>query len=120
MELTVKKLKEIFSQVNDDVLLADLDFGNDNFYPQNYTKRVLLLEDNQGRQYLAINRMGSHFTGERTQTGLKVIGYFDDSSSSFTNDKRNVSGEEKSFSCSNERIEGVRCDKPCGLCGNAY
>ena len=122
MELTVKKLKEILSQVNDDVLLADLEFGNDTFYPHNYIKRILLLEDYKGKQYLTINRMGSHFTGNGTQSGLKVIGNFDDYSNSFTNDKRNVArGEEKSFNCVRADKEGkIRCDKKCSFCKERF
>jgi len=62
MNLTVGRLKEIIADLPDDVILADLDYGNDSFKPHSGIKRVLLLEDNNGQQYLTINRMGAHFS----------------------------------------------------------
>jgi len=62
MELTVGKLKEIIAELPDDTILADLDYGNESFSPHLFIKRVLLLKDRSGRQYLTINRMGAHFT----------------------------------------------------------
>ena len=77
MVLTVKKLKEILSDLDDDVILADLGMGNNNFNPFNYEKRLLLLKSNfewGNKTYLTINGMGSHFTGEGQQKGLEYTG----------------------------------------------
>ena len=62
MELTIGKLREIIKELPDEVIMADLDHGNNSFTPHLGIKRVLLLKDSSGKQYLTINRMGAHFT----------------------------------------------------------
>lgn len=78
MDLTVGKLKEIISQLPDDVLLADLSIGNSSFRTFSFCKRLLLLENKHGKRYLTINKMGSHFTGTGDQIGLTYIKTFDE------------------------------------------
>ena len=80
MNLNVKTLKIILNELDDDVLLADLMIGNDDFRPFTMLKRLLLLESN-GKKYLTINKMGSHFTGEGNQSHLKYAGKFWDEDS---------------------------------------
>lgn len=81
MELTVGYLKKVLERLDDNVILAHLDYSNRAFKPQLSVKRLLLLEDKDkdGRKYLTINGMGSHFTGEGDQNFLKFTGiYFDE------------------------------------------
>lgn len=83
MELTVGYLKKVLERLDDDVILAHLDYSNRAFKPQLAVKRLLLLEDKDkdGRKYLTINGMGSHFTGQGEQDFLKFTGvYFDEDS----------------------------------------
>jgi hypothetical protein len=79
MELTVRKLKEIINDLDDDVILATLQMGNDDFKPFSNVKRVLMLKDVSwgGSVYLTINSMGSHFTATGKQEGLKIIKTFE-------------------------------------------
>lgn len=84
MELTVGYLKKILSQLDDDVIIADMEYGNRNFKPHSGIKRLLLLKDESenknwgGETYLTINGMGSHFTGEKEQKGLVIKDHFDE------------------------------------------
>ena len=72
MILTIGKLKEIIKDLNDDIVLADLEIGNDDFEKMTGIKRLILLEEKDtGKQFLTINRMGSHFTGRGNQKNLK-------------------------------------------------
>lgn len=74
MELTIGTLKQIIKDLPDEVLLADLQIGNSEFSPFISLKRLILLEDiRDGQQFLTINSMGSHFTGEGEQKNLKYI-----------------------------------------------
>lgn len=86
MELTVGKLKQIIKDLPDDVILADLGIGNDSFDAKTNVKRLLLLNDmeQEGRQYLTINSMGSHFTQVGDQKHL-IYGhiYWDDDNINF-------------------------------------
>ena len=76
MELSVKRLKEIIEELDEDVILATLRIGNDDFGTFKNAKRLLLLE-REGKKYLTINAMGSHFTGEGFQKGLSIVKYWD-------------------------------------------
>ena len=74
MELTIGKLKQIIADLPDDTLLATLEYGNDNFRPFVGIKRVLLLRDKESnKDFLTINSMGSHFTGEGHQKSLEYV-----------------------------------------------
>ncbi len=78
MELTVGKLREIIKDLDDNVMLADLGrCSNYDFRPYAAVKRVYLLQFTTGEQYLTINTLGTHFTGEKEQVGLKIIKHFD-------------------------------------------
>jgi hypothetical protein len=92
MELTVGYLKKVLEKLDDDAILAHLDYSNKDFKPQFCIKRLLVVKDESehkgwgGHTFLVINGMGSHFTGEGEQKGLKFTGvYFDDET--FTTDK---------------------------------
>lgn len=85
MELTVGYLKKVLEKLEDDVILATLVHGNNKFEPFNYEKRLLVLKDTSidkqwgGHTFLAINGMGSNFSGEGEQKHLEYIGvFFDD------------------------------------------
>lgn len=47
IQLTVGNLKKILEEVDDDVVLADLGFGNTTFHPFDNVKRVMLLKGNE-------------------------------------------------------------------------
>lgn len=72
MELTVGQLKEALIGLDDNVVIADLGYGNSKFRPFVSVKRLLLLEDNTGKQYLTINGLGSHFTATGEQSHLSL------------------------------------------------
>lgn len=77
MELTVGLIKQIIKDLPDDVVLADLGYGNTKFNPFNNLKRILLLKadgDWENKTYLTINGMGSHFSGEGEQKSLNFTG----------------------------------------------
>lgn len=79
MQLTVGNLKKILEEVDDDVVLADLGFGNTGFRPFDSVKRVLLLKGNEqwnNRTFLTINGMGSHFTQTFEQQDMEYLGKF--------------------------------------------
>lgn len=84
MELTAGYLKKILQYLDDDVIIADLTYGNRNFKTHSGIKRLLLLKDESqnknwgGQTFLAINGMGSHFTGEKEQEGLVFKDHFDE------------------------------------------
>lgn len=85
MELTVGYLKKVLELVDDDVVLANLEYGNNEFEAFNQVKRLILLKDIShkgrewgGKMYLTINGMGSHFTKEGDQRHFTVIRHFDD------------------------------------------
>lgn len=85
MELTVGYLKKVLEQLDDNIVLAHLDYSNRAFKPQLGVKRLLVLKDESerkewgGKTFLVINGMGSHFTGEGEQAPLKFTGvYFDE------------------------------------------
>lgn len=73
MELTIKQLKEIIKDMPDDAVLADLEFGNQRFNPFCQVKRLMLLQDDKGKQYVTINRLGSHFTATGEQKNLSLV-----------------------------------------------
>lgn len=71
MELTIGVLKEIIKDLPDETILTSLGIGNDKFNPFTSLKRLLLLRHMEdGREYLTINSMGSHFTQEGEQKKL--------------------------------------------------
>jgi hypothetical protein len=75
MELTIKELKALISDLPDDAILADLGrCSNETFRPFVSIKRVLLLTDERGVNYATINSMGTHFTGNGGQKGLTYKG----------------------------------------------
>lgn len=84
MKLTVGYLKQILQHLDDDVIIADLKYGNDDFKPFSGIKRLLLLKDESedkgwgGETFLTINCMGSHFSGEGRQEGLVFKDHFDE------------------------------------------
>lgn len=85
MDLTVGKLKKILSDLDDNIILADMEYFNDQFHPFIGIKRLLVLKDESenktwgGHTFLTINNQGSHFTGEGEQKHLKYTGvYFDE------------------------------------------
>lgn len=86
MEITIGYLKRVISELeksvpnSDNIILADLRYGNDDFKPFQNAKRLLLLKGGNGwgnKTYLAHNGMGSHFSNKGKQTDMKYIGYFD-------------------------------------------
>lgn len=86
MELTVGFLKKVLAQLDDSVVLSDL-IGNDKFSPFLNLKRLLIVKDISenknlgGHTYLAINSLGSHFSGNGEQKYLEYQGvFFDDES----------------------------------------
>lgn len=71
MELTVGILKKIIEDLPDDTIVADLGIGNDKFHPFFCLKRLLLLKNMaDGKTFLTINQMGSHFTQKGEQAHL--------------------------------------------------
>lgn len=85
MKLTVGYLKKVLAELPDDVVLADLGIGNDDFGTYSNVKRLLVLRDKTenkewgGQTFLTINSMGSHFTGEGDQRFLEYTGkHFND------------------------------------------
>lgn len=87
MDLTVGNLKKILAGLDDNVVLATLEYGNENFHTFTSIKRLLVLKDISkrkewgGQTYLTINCMGSHFTGKGNQVGLEYQQlYFDEDS----------------------------------------
>lgn len=70
MQLTVGILKQVIKDLPDNVILASLRIGNDEFDPFLSVKRLIILQDKQGNEYLTINEMGSHFTGKGNQDSL--------------------------------------------------
>lgn len=74
MKLTVGALKDILQGLDDDIILADLQRGNDKFRAFNMIKRLVVLQDNMGQKYLTINCLGSHFTAEGEQSHLHYVG----------------------------------------------
>lgn len=81
MELTVGILRKVIQDLPDDVILATLEIGNDKFQAFTHLKRLILLKDiTKNQEYLTINQMGSHFTGEGEQKDLSYTGnHWDDS-----------------------------------------
>lgn len=73
MEITIGKLKEIIKGLDDNIIVADLGYGNQNFKPFVSVKRMLLLEDSSGQKYITINALGSHFTAKGNQQGLSIV-----------------------------------------------
>jgi hypothetical protein len=72
MELTVGVLRKVIKDLPNDIILGTLKVGNGEFDPFLSLKRLMLLQDQiDGHQYLTINEMGSHFTGEGYQKNLK-------------------------------------------------
>lgn len=75
-------MKKILDSLDDDVVLGTLSIGNDSFDPFLSIKRLLLLQGDGGwdnKTFLAINGMGSHFSGEGNQRGLIYANrYFDE------------------------------------------
>ena len=73
MELTVGFFKKVLSEIDDDVIIADLGIGNNKFSPLVNIKRLLLVKDVSfnknfgGHTYLAINSLGSNFSGKGNQ-----------------------------------------------------
>lgn len=85
MELTVGYLKKVLEKLDDDVVIAHLgECSNDSFEPFTGVKRLLLLQDKgekygwDGKTFLTVNKMGTHFTGKGKQKSFKEIDYFDD------------------------------------------
>jgi hypothetical protein len=90
MELTVRFLKKVLKDLDDDIILGDLRWFNDEFKPFNNIKRLLVLEreatsreQDKGQKYLVINNQGSHFTGTGDQEGLKYTGVHFDENTKF-------------------------------------
>ena len=86
MEITIGYLKRVFAEIeksvpnSDNIILADLRYGNDDFKPFQNAKRLLLLKGGNGwrnKTYLTHNGMGSHFSNKGKQADMKYIGYFD-------------------------------------------
>ena len=85
MEITIGYLKKVFSEIeksvpnSNDIIIADLETGNNNFNPFQNAKSLLLLKGGNGwrnKIYLAHNGLGSHFTNKGEQSDLKCIAYF--------------------------------------------
>lgn len=80
MELTIGILKKVIANLDDSIILAELGRSNDDFNPFQSLKRLIIVKDEsenknwEGNTYLAINEMGSHFTGRGKQEGLKYQG----------------------------------------------
>lgn len=93
MELTVGYLRKVIEKLEDDVVIAHLgECSNDSFEPFTGIKRLLLLQDDgkkggwNGKTFLAVNSMGTHFTRKGQQASLIEIDHFDDRT--FTNKKQ--------------------------------
>lgn len=116
MKLTVATLRSILNEIDDDVVLATLDYGNGDFKTFSWIKRLLLLTDKtSGKQYLTINGMGSHFTGKGEQSHLKYAErYWDEDSVLEISSKLPVI----SCACSEDDKHGetkIWCCNHCGL-----
>jgi hypothetical protein len=74
MILTVGLLRDLLHGLDDSMLLADLQVGNDKFRTFSGVKRILILQDESGQKYFTINSMGSHFTGDGEQSHLTYTG----------------------------------------------
>lgn len=94
MELTVGYLKKVLAKLDDDVILADLRFGNE-VEPFMGVKRLLVVECSDrkmgwgGRKFLVINNMGTHWSKEtEKQNRLKYADvWFDEDTDFETNEK---------------------------------
>lgn len=92
MKLTAGYLKQILQHLDDDVIIADLQYGNDEFKPFSGIKRLLLLKDESenkgwgGDTFLVINGMGSHFSKEGKQEGLVFKDHFDEDKTTLKKD----------------------------------
>lgn len=75
MEVTVAQLKELLKGIPDDAILADLDFGNQNFRTFKVKRFFLLEKLASGEKFLTINSMGSHFHGMGNQSGLRIVSF---------------------------------------------
>lgn len=94
MELRVGYLKKVLAKLDENIILADLPHGTKYFKPFNFVKRLLVLKDVSpnkewgGETYLSINSMGSDYTGNGEQEGLKYTGvHFDEQTFSSVVDK---------------------------------
>lgn len=80
MELTVKELKNILEKLDDDVVLATLNTGNNDFYVFNNIKRLIVLKDTsiskqwEGKTFLTIQQMGANFSKTGYQAPLNYMG----------------------------------------------
>ena len=69
MDLTVGFLKKVLSELDEDIIIADLGIGNNDFSAFRNVKRLIVLKDVSpnknlgGNTYLTINSLGSHFSG---------------------------------------------------------
>ena len=84
MELTVGYLRKVMKDLDDDIILAHLgECSNSSFEPFMGVKRLILVKDKgekngwEGRRFLVINSMGTHFTGKGAQKSVEPIAYFD-------------------------------------------
>ena len=110
MKLTVATLRSILNEIDDDVVLATLDYGNGDFKTFSWIKRLLLLTDKtSGKKYLTINGMGSHFTGKGEQSHLKYAERYWDEDSVLKISPNPMLADE-SFSC----MKDEKCNKWCG------
>ena len=110
MKLTVETLRSILNEIDDDVVLATLDYGNGDFKTFSWIKRLLLLTDKtSGKKYLTINGMGSHFTGKGEQSHLKYAERYWDEDSVLKISPNPMLADE-SFSC----MKDEKCNKWCG------
>lgn len=115
MKLTVATLRSILNEIDDDVVLATLDYGNGDFKTFSWIKRLLLLTDKtSGKQYLTINGMGSHFTGKGEQSHLKYAERYWDEDSVLKISSSPVLADE-SFFCE-KQDDGNKCAKQCSDC----
>lgn len=107
MKLTVGILKKILSELDEDVILADLGIGNFNFNPYIAVKRLLLLQGNDSwrkQKFLTINRLGSHWGNEsERKEGLEFTGkYWDENTLKASDCKQE---KEK------KNVYFIRCDQ---------
>ena len=58
----------------DDMILANLGYGVNQFEAEKGIRGLIVLEDNLGVKYLTIVRNGANFTGSGNHAGLKYDG----------------------------------------------
>lgn len=75
--MKIKEFKKLIENAPDDAELAIMLFANRYRMEYVYPKRVLLLKDKYGKETLAINQMGTHFSEEWAKDEYTFVGYIE-------------------------------------------